>query len=76
MFMNIKKSNIEVFVTNIQNAFQTEQIKEEILIRYPKLKIDFDLEDVDRVLRIEGVFNSIEIIRILIANNYKCEIME
>ena len=68
-------SKIEVFVTNIQNAFQSEQIKEDILAKYPKLKIDFDLEDVDKVLRVQGVFSSIKIIIILISNNYKCNIM-
>lgn len=69
-------SKIEVFVTNIQNAFQSEQIKEDILAKYPKLKIDFDLEDIDRVLRIEGFFNSSEVIEMLTSNNYKCEIMQ
>ena len=74
--MKISRTNkIEVFITNIQNTFESEQIKEDILTAYPKLKVDFDLEDIDRVLRIEGFFNSNEIIEILSSKNYKCEIM-
>lgn len=66
---------IEVFITNIQNTFESEEIKEGILKTYPKLKVDFDLEDIDRVMRIEGFFNPNEIIEILTSKNYKCEIM-
>lgn len=70
-----KTTKIEVFITSIQNTFESKEIKEDILTTYPKLKVDFDLEDIDRVLRIEGFFNPNEIIKILSSKNYKCEIM-
>src|SRR5690606_16395420 len=73
--MNINRTNIEVFITNIQNTFESEQIKEDILKKHPKLKVDFDLEDIDRVMRIEGFFNPNKIIKILASKNYKCEII-
>lgn len=74
--MKISRTNkIEVFITNIQDTSESEQIKEDILTTYPKLKVDFDLEDIDKVLRIEGFFNPNEIIKILSSKNYKCEIM-
>jgi hypothetical protein len=43
---------IEVFKTNIQNKNQTEKIKRKIFEEYPSLKINFDLEDIDKVLRV------------------------
>jgi hypothetical protein len=68
---------IEVFKTNIQNKTQTEEIKRKIFKQYPSLKINFDLEDIDNVLRVEGnVFDSSEIIKVLINNNFECEIMK
>jgi hypothetical protein len=68
---------IEVFKTNIQNNTQTEEIERQIFKQFPSLKINFDLEDVDKVLRVEGnIFNSSEIIKVLINNNFECEIME
>lgn len=67
---------VEIFRTNIQDKIQSEVIKTELLSIFPKLKIDFDLEDVDRILRIEGFsFCPNEIILILVSKNYNCEIM-
>jgi hypothetical protein len=68
---------IEVFKTNIQNKTQTEEIERQIFKQFPSLKINFDLEDIDNVLRVEGnVFDSNEIINVLINNNFECEIMK
>ena len=74
--MSKKRINkIEVFKTNIQNTIQCREINENIFLMYPKLKIDFDLEDIDKVLRIEGLFSSNKIIRMVISKGYKCEIL-
>ncbi len=70
------KVKIEVFVTDIQNVIQSEFVRREISVFYPELKIDFDLEDVDRVLRIEGIFNSIEIMDRIRSKGFKCEEMK
>ena len=70
------KVKIEVFVTDIHNVIQREFIRREILVFYPELKIDFDLEDVDRVLRVEGIFNSVEIKDRIRSKGYKCEEMK
>ncbi|WP_228236591.1 hypothetical protein [Allomuricauda sp. M10] len=69
------EDKIEVFKTNIQKKAQSKQIKSEILKKYPDLLVSFDLEDVDRVLRVEGLFNTVEIIKILVSKQYKCELM-
>lgn len=75
--MHKKRSNkVEVFITNIQDKMQSEEIRIQILKRYPNLIISFDLEDFERVLRIEGdYFNSSNIIEILVAMSFECEIM-
>lgn len=70
------KVKIEVYVTDIHNVIQSEFIRREILVFYPELKIDFDLEDVDRVLRVEGIFNSVEIKDRIRSKGYKCEEMK
>jgi hypothetical protein len=71
-----KNKLIEVFKTNIQNKIQSDEIKNEILKFYPNIKIDFDLEDIDNVLRIEGLFfDNHKIIDIFFDNKYYCEIM-
>jgi hypothetical protein len=66
---------IEVFKTNIQNEKQNEIIKIQILKQYPKLKIDFDLEDIDKVLSVEGEFNPLVIIETVVLIGFECEIM-
>ncbi len=46
--------SIEIFKTNVQN----QKISGEILIflkgMFPNLSVNFDLEDCDRILRVEG----------------------
>lgn len=48
---------IEVFKTNIKNPKQANFLKSELLKIFCDLKVDFDLEDCDRILRVEGKFN-------------------
>jgi hypothetical protein len=80
----IKKTNaqsdpvmIEVFKTNVQ---QPEQAATLVLIlskRFPSLRINFDLDDCDKILRVEGK-NILpgKIISLLHANGYQCGLLE
>ena len=45
---------VEVFKTNIQRKRTAAKIKVELLLRFPDCKINFDLNDCDRILRIES----------------------
>jgi hypothetical protein len=75
-FIKSKLNRIEVFKTDIQNKLQSEEVKNQILIQYPNVSIGFDLEDIDNVLRIEGLFfNKNKIIEILISKKINCEVM-
>lgn len=45
---------VEVFKTNIQRKRTAAKVKMELLILFPDCKINFDLDDCDRILRIES----------------------
>lgn len=53
---------IEIFKTNIDNLFDAYSIAEDLSMLFPDSKINFDLEDKDKILRIEG--NDINPLRI------------
>lgn len=65
---------IEVFKTNVQEESQCQVIIALLLEHFPNSKINFDLEDCDKILRIHG--NSIsnqKIIDLLESHGYFCE---
>ncbi len=70
---------IEVFKTNVVNKRAAKVILEEIGSHQPEYKCNFDLEDCDKVLRIEnsaGNINAHLIFEILERNKYKGAILE
>lgn len=68
---------IEVFKTNVQKIDQAEILVELLLQNFPTNKINFDLEDCDKILRVEGENISTDIIiQILNKKKYKCEVLE
>jgi hypothetical protein len=68
---------IEVFKTNVENADESAQLIRQLHAHFPSCKINFDLEDCDRILRVEGVDISPEAIsEILSSRNYTCEVLD
>lgn len=68
---------IEIFKTNIDEIQIANNIIEQLLNYFPGSKINFDLEDCDKILRIENHrIEPITIIKVVTENNYKCEILE
>ena len=64
---------VEVFKTNIRDYYQSQLLIKKLRKRFPGSNINFDLDDCDKVLRVEG--NSIcpvKIVDLLIANGYEC----
>ncbi len=47
---------VSVFKTNIQTQFQAQKIINILMGYLPKYKINFDLDDCDKILRVEGNF--------------------
>lgn len=70
---------VEVFKTNVLNKRAAKSILEEIGVHQPGYKCNFDLEDCDKVLRIENAGGNIDaqlIFEILEKNNCEGSILE
>ena len=65
---------IEFFKTNVRTKKQARKILNQLSIQYPKAKINFDLSDCDKILRVEDqIISSEEIIRHLDKESFQCE---
>jgi hypothetical protein len=68
---------VEVFKTNVRQRRQAKMLLGLMERQFPMLKINFDLEDCDKVLRVEGENICQKTITTLVAENgYQCEILE
>ena len=68
---------VEVFKTNVQKKAQSKMLLCALSKAFPSFKINFDLSDCDKVLRVKG--DNIEALRILILVEefgFKCEILD
>jgi hypothetical protein len=67
---------VEVFKTNITDTELSKRLIRKLLVHFPDSMINFDLEDCDRILRVEAVsIDSEKIIKILNVNGYSCEVL-
>lgn len=67
---------IEVFKTNVQEVYQAKQLIDKLLVQFPGCKINFDLHDCDKVLRVAGrKFRPEKIIELVTTHGYQCEIL-
>jgi hypothetical protein len=68
---------VEAFKTNVQKKAQSKMLLCILSEAFPSFKINFDLSDCDKVLRVEG--DNIEALRIMILvkeYGFKCEILD
>jgi hypothetical protein len=68
---------VEVFKTNVQKKAQSKMLLCALTKAFPSFKINFDLSDCDKVLRVEGA--NMEALRIMILvkeYGFKCEILD
>ena len=68
---------VEVFKTNVRSTRKAKLIIQKLAEEFPNHKINFDLSDCDRILRVQG--NDIlerKIISIVTSLNYDCEILQ
>jgi hypothetical protein len=59
---------VEVFKTNVTDTSNAKKVKQHLKIFFPDYEASFDLEDCDRILRIQssnGIVQSDKIIRLL-----------
>jgi len=68
---------VEVFKTNVYGVEDAAMLIPRLAVHFPGSRITLDLEDCDKVLRIEGadVLPS-RIITILNSMNYQCHVLE
>lgn len=69
---------VEVFKTNIQGKRMAREILKILTETFPGYKINFDLEDKDRVMRVETAENSVEVIKIIAffeRKSLNCEVL-
>lgn len=45
---------VEVFKTNVSDSAAADLIRKKLQLAFPECKINFDLQDCDKILRIEG----------------------
>ena len=68
---------VEVFSTNVQAFDQSHKLVQALLAHFPKSRINFDLDDCDKILRVEDEsVLPVKIVEVLNANGYKCNILE
>lgn len=70
---------IEVFKTDVSSGQTATRILEQLSALWPDLKVNFDLEDCDKILRVESKNGKIEIEEILNlvkAENHSINILE
>ncbi|MHC0443255.1 hypothetical protein [Flavobacterium sp. 3-210] len=65
---------IEVFKTNVQEVEQSNLIVGKLLEHFPNSIINFDLEDCDKILRIQAAsICNASVIELLNSCGYQCE---
>jgi hypothetical protein len=68
---------IEVFKTNVLEMSQSKALVEKLLEQIPSSRINFDLQDCDKILRVEAEHIIPEkIIEVINANGYQCQVLE
>ncbi|HEY3389350.1 MAG TPA: hypothetical protein VGK38_07260 [Prolixibacteraceae bacterium] len=67
---------VEVFKTNVERPEQSQMLIHQIMSHIPNGKINFDLEDCDRILRVEAesISNQI-IIKLLKQHGFHAEVL-
>jgi hypothetical protein len=75
-FVLLANGMIEVFKTNVDDAGRSKLLVRLIAEHFAVHRVNFDLEDCDKVLRVEGQeFCPKRVIDLLKTNGHHCEIM-
>ena len=68
---------VEIFKTNVQRKGEAKMLLLKLVQLFLQHKINFDLKDCDKILRVKGKnISSEKIIQLLIKENYLCKILE
>ncbi len=73
----MEAATVEVFKTDVQKVWQAEKIIVVLQQVFPGSRINFDLEDCDKILRVEGRNICLEKIKTLLqGSGFACTILE
>jgi len=68
---------VEVFKTNVRGKRQARALLDVLSERFPLFMINFDLEDCDKILRVEGEgIRQDKITELVTRNGYLCDVLE
>jgi hypothetical protein len=68
---------VEVFKTNVQKKAQSKMLLCILSEAFPSFKINFDLSDCDKVLRVEGDnMEALRIMRLVKKHGFTCELLD
>lgn len=68
---------VEVFKTNVPEPEQARQLVAKLLSHFPLCKINFDLQDCDKILRVEGQEVPAEkIIELINKDGFYCQVLD
>lgn len=72
----IQTNVIEIFKKNVSESADAKYIVEDLLKYYPSCRINFDLYDCDKILRLEGNEFDVELItHRLQSMGFTCEVL-
>jgi hypothetical protein len=67
---------VEVFKTNVRQKRQARVLLNKLTKQFPMFKINFDLEDCDKILRVEGSnIRQEKIAKLVTENGYCCDVL-
>lgn len=64
---------VEIFKTNVSELTRAENIIQILQQELPFCRINFDLEDIDNILRVQGHFDPEEVMKIMKKEGNTCE---
>ena len=68
---------ILVFKTNVQDSAHAEKLVDSLNLLHPDCRINFDLTDCDRILRLAGKsVSEQQVIRLLLSEGFTCELLD
>ncbi|MFN3404268.1 MAG: hypothetical protein ACK40G_09265 [Cytophagaceae bacterium] len=68
---------VEVFKTSVRGKIKAREILKRLVEEFPSARINFDLEDCDRILRVEGESFSVDkVISTVELFGYSCEVWQ
>lgn len=57
---------VEIFKTNVETQLEAKHVIQQLKIKFPNYKINFDLEDCDKILRVENsIINTHQIMNVV-----------